>query len=150
MFRHPLLWFFLIFCTSCSNFPADPQSTLKRVKTERSFRVGLVASPQHLAADPKVRSLLKSIGQATGASPREVEGEADVLFSKLEAGELDLVVGRFKKKTPWSRMVTLGPPLRLAREGEAEIVLAPAAPNGENAWIAVIERAARDVSPEAQ
>jgi hypothetical protein len=150
MFHRPLLWLFLLVCSSCSNFPADPQSTLKRVKREGSFRVGLVASTYRVTADPKVHGLLHSLGQQVEASPKVVEGEADVLLTKLEAGELDLVVGRFQKKTPWARMVTIGPPLRLIRDGRNEFILAPAAPNGENAWIAVIERIARDLSPEAQ
>ena len=48
------------------------------------------------------------------------------------------------------KRVTIGPPLRLEKEGELEFQLAPAMANGENAWIALIERELRDSAPHAQ
>jgi hypothetical protein len=123
---------------------------LQRIKAERTFRVGLIASAGPTSADPKVQALLRSVGNAAQASPRITQGEAEVLLPQLEDGKLDLVVGRFEKKSPWSSLVTIGPPLRRLREGKTEWRVAPAMRNGENAWIALVEREARNVAPEAQ
>ena len=150
MLRQFLIVSALVTALSCSDFPKDTESTLQRVKAERSFRVGLVSSDTSPAADPKVHAFLRSVGQAAQASPRIEQGEAEVLMPRLEQGELDLVIGRFEKKSPWSSLVTIGPPLRRLRHGKTECRVAPAMRNGENAWVALIERAARNVAPEVQ
>ncbi|CAA9490112.1 MAG: hypothetical protein AVDCRST_MAG44-158 [uncultured Sphingomonas sp.] len=140
----------LVTAMSCSDFPKDTESTLPRVKAERTFRVGLISSGSSAAADPKVQALLRNVADAAQASPQVEQAEAEVLMKRLEEGQLDLVIGRFEKKSPWSSLVTIGPPLRKLRHGKIEWRVAPAMRNGENAWIALIEREARNVAPEAQ
>jgi hypothetical protein len=150
MLRQFLIVSALVTATSCSDFPKDTESTLQRVKVERSFRVGLVAAAQSPAADHKVRAFLHAVANASGANPQITQGEAEVLLPRLEQGEIDLVIGRFEKKSPWSSLVTIGPSLRKLKQGKTEWRVAPAMRNGENAWIALVEREARDVAPEAQ
>lgn len=77
-------------------------------------------------------------------------GDAEGLLKGLEQGRLDLVLGRFEKKSPWLSLVTFSPPLRVEKEGKETFHLAAAMRNGENAWIGLVEREARDVAPEAQ
>ncbi|HEX8585375.1 MAG TPA: hypothetical protein VF680_13330 [Allosphingosinicella sp.] len=79
-----------------------------------------------------------------------IRGDAEPMLDQLEQGELDLVIGRFEKKSPWAKLVTIGPPLRREMQGKTEFRLAPVLRNGENAWIALVEREVRDAAPEAQ
>lgn len=142
-----LIVLLLAAATSCGgDFPRDPNGTIDRVRSQRAFAVGLVA-PVNEAGRQKVEALLERVGQATGASPRLSQGEAEPLLKQLEDGHIDLVVGRFEKKSPWAHRVTIGPPLRIEMQGKTEIHLAPVMRNGENAWIAVVEKAARDAAP---
>lgn len=135
----------------CSgDFPRDADGTLDRVRSSHGFRVGLVAPLGESGLDPKVESFLHRVGRASGASARPERGDAEPLLKRLEEGELDLVIGRFDKKSPWGPLVTIGPPLRVERQGRAELHLAPVMQNGENGWIALVEREARNVAPEAQ
>jgi hypothetical protein len=135
---------------SCSDFPKDANSTLERIRTERAFRVGLDSPSGKGDPDRAVEQFIGRIGGAAQASPELVRGETEVLLTALEEGRLDLVVGRFEKKSPWAARVTFGPPLRKERQGKAELLLRPAMQNGENAWIALIEKQARDLAPAAQ
>jgi hypothetical protein len=134
----------------CGDFPKDPRSTLERVRSDRSFRVGLVPSAGTDDPDPTSAKLLAAIGSAAHASPAIVRGETEVLLTALEEGHLDLVVGRFEKKSPWATRVTFGPSLQTHRQGQSELMLKPVMRNGENGWIALIEHQARDLAPSGQ
>jgi hypothetical protein len=79
-----------------------------------------------------------------------VSGESEVLLTKLENGDLDLVIGHFEKSSPWAQRVTIGPKLKSERQGMAEWHLAPAMRNGENGWIGLVEQEARNTSPALQ
>lgn len=139
----------LLLAASCSSeFPRDPDRTLDKIRAEQRIDVGLIAPLA--ASEPKVHALLDRLTQATDAVPAVEAGDAEPLLKRLEAGDLDLVVGRFDKKTPWAKMVTLGPALRTQKAGKTELRLVPVMRNGENAWIGLVERTARDVAPEAQ
>lgn len=129
---------------SCADFPRDPEGTLERVRGEGSFRVGLVAplAPDGAAEVPK---FLAGVSRATAARPHLTTGDAEPLLLKLEEGELDLVIGRFDKKSPWATKVEIGPALSSAKQGKATVELAPAMRVGENAWIALVEGEARNV-----
>jgi hypothetical protein len=71
-------------------------------------------------------------------------GDAEPLLNDLEEGRLELVIGRFDEKSPWAARVEIGPPLRSEKHGDAEFHVAPAMRTGENAWISLVERRARD------
>jgi hypothetical protein len=143
--------FFALFAlASCGDFPKDPRSTLERVRTERAFRVGLVSKASDSGVDPATKQLVEAISTAVPALPTFVRGETEVLLIGLEEGQLDLVIGRFEKKSPWSARVTFGPPLKTDWQGKSQLLLRPVMQNGENGWIALIERQARKVAPSPQ
>ena len=141
-----LVFIFLISLASCSDYPRDPESTLDRIRGERSFRVGLVAPLGAERREPIVDSLVARVAQASAASPRLEVGDMESLFDRLEQGELDMVVGRFEAKSPWTRYVSFGPPLRVEKQGKTEFHLTAAMRNGENAWIALVERETRNIA----
>ena len=150
MDRRLLLAIATAFLAACDSFPRDPRSTLESVRAQGNFAVGYVASARSSNVDPKTGQLLRSISAATGASPTVAEGETDPLLLRLEEGQLDLVVGWFDKKSPWSSRVTFGPALETQRIGSSELLLRPVMQNGENGWISLVEGKARDVGPEGQ
>jgi hypothetical protein len=135
--------FALLAAASCADFPRDPEGTLDRVRAERSFRVGLVAP---LGPDqPEVGALLERVARAADARPRLESGDAEPLLTRLKEGELDLVLGRFEAKSPWRRLVSFSPPLRIDQQGKTKIHLVATMRNGENAWIGLVEREAREI-----
>lgn len=134
--------------SGCGNYPRDPEDTLNLVRQNGSFRVGLIAGGD--AQSDKTSELIERIAAATGAQPATISGDAEPLLMELEEGKLDLVVGTFDEKTPWDTRVTVGPPLERRLEGKSHQQFAPAMRNGENAWIALVERQVRDIAPEAQ
>lgn len=127
----------VLLLTGCGAIPADPDGTLDRVRSERSFKVGLIASndpPPAPAAD-----LLERLTRATGAKAALERGPAEALLTRLEDGDIDLVLGEFAETSPWSAKVTLSEPI----VAYGPTVLAAAARNGENAWIALVHREAQ-------
>ena len=141
-----LSFFALLSLSSCGDLPKDPDSTLDRIRTERAYRVGLVASPGKTEPDFKSQLLLAAIGDELHASPQFLRGETEGLLTALEEGHIDLVIGQFEKKSPWSTRVTFGPALSSRLQGKSELLLRPVMKNGENGWIALVERHARDVA----
>jgi hypothetical protein len=129
----------------CDSIPADLDGTLDRVRAERRFRVGLIASPAPLAPD-RARALLARLSSATGARAAVEAGAAESLLHRLEEGELDLVLGEFAEPSPWEHQVTISEPV--AERGA--IVLAAAARNGENAWISLLFREAKAAAAAAE
>ena len=147
MKRRIAIFIFFAASSGCGgDFPRDAEGTLDRVRTQRAFAVGVVA-PAGTSPMTEVDELIRRVAQASGASPRLLRGEAEPLLKQLEDGHVDLVIGRFDKKSPWARRVTLGPPLRIEKQGKTIFHLAPVMRNGENGWIALVERAARDTAP---
>jgi ABC-type amino acid transport substrate-binding protein len=133
--KSPLLLASLLL-VGCGSIPADPDGTLERVREERRFKVGLIAShtpPPRAAAD-----FLRSLSRSTGAIPAVERGPADGLLTRLEDGELDLVLGEFAEESPWATKVTLSEPIL----GKGPTIFAAATKNGENAWIALVHREA--------
>ena len=148
MISRLLVALLLLAASACSDFPRDPDGTLKRVWSEGSFRAGIIApiNPK----DAKVDALLRRVSAASGAKPQLEIGDAEPLLDRLEKGEIDLVIGRFEGSTPWARLVSLSPPLRVEKQGKTEIHLVAAMQNGENAWISLVEGEARNVTPKPE
>ena len=137
----------LLAACSCADFPRDPEGTLDRVRAERSFKVGLVAPLS--GRDPKVDALLRRVEKVSGARGQVESGDGEPLLNRLEEGELDLVIGRFEAASPWKRLVSFSPPLRVEKLGKTKFNLVAVMRNGENAWIGLIEREARKVGEPA-
>jgi hypothetical protein len=140
----------LAFCAAlalaaCDRLPRDPDGTLDRVRAERRFRVGLIATGNAPIGADRTRAFLGRLAAVTGATPILKEGAAEPLLIELEGGELDLVIGPLSPESPWLSRVAL---LRPIRESVApqHLLLTPIARNGENRWIMLLEREARAVA----
>ncbi len=126
-----------LMAAGCDAIPADPDGSLERIRGERLFKVGLIAS--HSPPPDGAADLLRRLSRATGAEAALERGAAEALLTRLEEGELDLVLGEFAEKSPWAAQVTLTEPIG----PKGATILAAAARNGENAWIALVHREAR-------
>jgi hypothetical protein len=143
MKRAPLL-LALAALTACADIPKDPDGTLERVRAERRFRVGLIEGSR---TQPDRQALfLSRVARASSAQPEMERGAAEPLLARLAEGELDLVVGELAPTSPWKKHVTLLPPLHERVNQDDHVHLVAAAPNGENAWIALLTREARAVA----
>lgn len=146
MKAHSLL---LLLCLAgCGSIPRDPEGTLERVRGERVIRVARIdgASPVDLL---RARAVLARLEATTGATATIRSDRQEPALLALEAGEVDLVVGgRFDAKTPWKTRVTLGPPFDSRETPAGKTAAHVVARNGENAWIMLIERAARAAGAE--
>jgi hypothetical protein len=130
----------------CSDLPKDPDGTLDRIVRERQFRVGIVASRGADAAPHG--ALIARVAAATGARPAIEHDAAERLLIRLEDGALDLVLGEFEREGPWTTRVHILPALASGRTGSRETVVAAAAANGENGWIMLVDREARELGGE--
>jgi hypothetical protein len=147
MIRLPLMTAALLL-GGCGAIPKDPDGTLDRIQAERSFRVGMIASSAQSAGLDRQRLLVRRVAGASGASATVEHGAAEPLLMKLEEGDLDLVVGELAPASPWSKRVTILPPLgeQVTRDGHVHVVAM--ARNGENAWISLLYREARAVAAQ--
>lgn len=130
---------------ACDRLPMDPDGTLDRVRAERSFRVGLIATGGTPADRRPENAFLARIARATGARPAIKQGASEPLLLDLEDGGLDLVIGPLSSESPWVERVALLEPLG-AVPGPHEVQVIPIARNGENRWIMLLEREARAVA----
>lgn len=135
----------LLACASCSDIPKDPERSLERIRAERSFRVGLIASGAPLGAE-RQRLFLNNVAASTGARPQMETGAAEPLLARLEEGALDLVIGPMTPKSPWEKQVTFLPLLGEQVSESGHVHLAAMARHGENAWITLLHREAGKVA----
>jgi hypothetical protein len=136
----------LLLLSACTDYPRDIDGTLDRVRESRELRIGetpILAKDRRLA-----RNFVTRLARATGALPRISTAPEERQLARLEQGELDLVIGEFAEDSPWAEHAALIEPLTVRRVGERKLGLAPVARNGENAWIAVVEREVRNARAE--
>jgi hypothetical protein len=132
----------IAFCLAgCGYFPQDPEGTFDKVQETRVIRVGIERQPPSEAT-----RLLRQIEAATGAKARISEGGVEPLLAKLDKGEIDLVIARFGKETPWAAEAALSPPINIDGSGETATEWRAAMRGGENRWIMLVETRARRVS----
>jgi hypothetical protein len=129
----------------CGSLPRDPDGTLERVRSERLFRVGLVADGGATAGDSETKAFLAAVSGATGARPDVRQGAAEPLLLDLEDGKLDLVIGAVSPKSPWAAEVAILRPIAEPTAPE-HLIVTPIARNGENKWIMLLEREADAVA----
>ena len=93
-------------------------------------------------APPKRTNVLaEKIAEAAGAEAEMESGSAEVLLHRLEEGELDLVVGKFAKASPWKGRVALTQAPKPEWEpAKHEPVLRAAVRNGENRWLMFVSK----------
>ena len=119
--------------------PRDSEETSKKVRERGTVRLGTVAGE---SPDPGAERALARLRAVTGARIERSSGPAEALLADLEKGRFDLVFGRFPADSPWSTHVHLGRQPGAAEEPPSDQP-APrfAYRNGENGWIALVERA---------
>lgn len=142
-----LLFFSFILLAACDGIPRDPEGTLERIRREQVMHVGIVdgASPQGVGLSS---ALIAALAEDTGAKPVVTRGALEPLLVRLEAGEIDLMVGgRFAEDTPWKTRVTLGPPLASQVAAASTLNEHAVTRNGENAWIVLVQREAKALAP---
>jgi hypothetical protein len=132
----------------CTVLPNDPDGTLDRVRAERLFRVGLISSGGLRSPSAEEARFLRRVAAATQAHAALREGAADRLMAGLQDGSLDLVIGELAPATPWMTEVAVLMPIGERIDRKGHMLVAPAAKNGENAWIMLLEREARAVAAE--
>ena len=127
---------------ACGPYPDDIAGTLDHVEQSGEVRIGLTElRPRDEQA---ARRFVARIERATGAKARIDRGPAESQLARLEEGDLDLVISEFAADSPWGASVAIVEPLATRRAGKRVLELAPAARNGENRWVALIEREVRD------
>ena len=131
----------------CDGLPKDPDGTLDRVKAQRSFRVGLIATGDVQIGAQRRNAFLRRVAAATGAAPSVKQGATEPLLLELQDGQLDLVVGILSPDSPWVGRVALLRPIGETLAPQ-HLLLTPIARNGENRWIMLLEREAGAVAAE--
>jgi ABC-type amino acid transport substrate-binding protein len=130
----------------CSEpFPADPDGTLQRV-TGDTLRVGVTANVPWTATEPGGPpsglevDLATEFADTLDAGVELTVGSEEDLIGRLEAKELDLVVGGFTGTSPWSARAALTTPYTTVpdAQGKPEPHVM-AAPLGENAFLVALE-----------
>lgn len=129
---------------ACDNYPRDVEGTLAAVKRDKVIHVGMVSAGMSPQAQAAATAYLQHVSAATGARPAVTAGSAEPLLAALEQGKLDLVIGDFASDSPWMTDVSVLEPIAKYKVGQRELGLSPAARNGENAWIMLLERAVRE------
>lgn len=124
---------------ACAPPPHDPDATTRHVERQGRLRAGLVAGVAPGQAE-RMRRLAGDIAQAHHARLDARTGPAGALMRDLEAGRLDLVVGVFPKRSPWSRRVAFSAPFPKADVAKDTPVVRVAVHPGENRWLMGIER----------
>lgn len=127
---------------ACGPYPRDVTGTLGDIERTHGFKVGFTdMRPDDRAA---AAAFVARLERATDATATIVTNPAETQLALLETDQLDLVIGEFAKDTPWATDVTILEPLARRTVGTHEMGLSPVAANGENRWIALLEREIRD------
>lgn len=130
----------------CSGgFPADPDGTLERV-TGDALRVGITANPPWTVVEEGAppsgleAEVVTEFAETLDADVDWTVGSEERLIGDLEAGELDLVVGGFTGRSPWSARAALTTPYTTVPDEqgapEPHVMVAPL---GENAFLVRLE-----------
>jgi len=131
-------------CTS-SGYPADPDGTLDRV-TGGVLRAGVVHHPPYVditGAEPtgSEADLVRRFAKSRGATVEWTPSGEEALMTALEKGDLDIAVGGFTERSPWTTHASLTRPYAevTGPDGEdAKLVMA--VPLGENQMLGALER----------
>jgi hypothetical protein len=127
---------------ACGPYPRDISGTLDSIERSGSLRVGFadLRAQDVLAAE----AFVSRVESATGAKAKVDRGPTDSQIARLESGDLDLVIGEFAEDSPWTTETAIIEPLQRRKVGRRTLGLSPVAANGENRWIALLEREVRD------
>lgn len=131
---------------ACGALPADPNNTTETVEQENRVRVGYVAGEDD-AARGEMEALARLVAEAHGATIAAEEDTTDALMERLEKGELDIVIGVWAKKNPWSKHAAFTSAWAERKVKKDEPVVRGAVHLGENKWLLSIDRAIEEQGP---
>lgn len=132
----PLLSILLLVAAGCDRFPSDTSGTSERARGGE-FRVGWIEGTGNEA---ELRALLAGLGRHVRGRARVERGAGEPLLMRLEAGELDLVVGDFDKESPWSSRVAFSRPLKTEEHVGGVREARAAVRNGEHRWSMIVDQ----------
>jgi hypothetical protein len=132
---------------ACSPYPRDIGKTLDGIEERGTVRVGLVAMRK--VDEPLARAFIGRLERATGARAVLDRGPTELQLARLHQGAIDVVLGDFTSDSPWMNEVAIIEPIVNRPAGDRSLGLSPVAANGENRWVGVLEKAARDMREEA-
>lgn len=136
----------LLGLAACSDYPRDTDGTLDDVRGGE-IRVGW---SQDARSDPQLAALARRLADGLGARMQVQGGTAEPLLLRLEAGELDLVLGHFAPKSPWMKRVTFSRPLATHEVANSIVETVAATRNGEHAFSMEVDRAVIALKGEPQ
>ncbi|MGX7925922.1 hypothetical protein ACWPMX_05025 [Tsuneonella sp. HG094] len=128
---------------ACGPFPDDLEGTSERIERTGVIRVAMTRL--HAEDRDRAARFLSNLAAAKVARLDVADGPAERALAALEAGKLDVVIGEFAHDSPWVADVSLIEPISTRTVGDRKIGLAPVAANGENRWIATLEKTVRDL-----
>lgn len=132
----------------CDAVPRDVGGTLDTVRQQRVLRVGVIAGSEQAPGFSLAEHYLQRIASATGASIHSAPGSMEALLAQVEQGSLDMAIGEVAEDSPWLDHVAVVEPIAERRVGDRQIGLSAIARNGENRWVMLLERHARDIRRE--
>lgn len=98
---------------ACATPPADPEGTLERVRGG-SMRVGITDNDPWVIVDSEPSGvevgLIEAFAEELDASIEWIQGSEEELFTALELGELDLVIGGLTSTNAHSQSATFTHP----------------------------------------
>jgi polar amino acid transport system substrate-binding protein len=130
-----------------THFPADPEGTLDRIRSEAVLRAGAAPNPgwvelEDAGNEPTGHEpeLVEEFAASLDAEVEWTVGTEEHLVSLLESGDLDLVVGGLTDQNPWVQKAGLTRPYAektVDGTTEAHVMMVPM---GENALQSELER----------
>lgn len=140
----------LLLVAGCT-IPQDPDRTLDRARERGELVVGVSSAPPIVetgAGEPTGPGpdFVRDFARSEGLRVRWVEGSEEQHVTRLEHGDIDVLLGGLSKSTPWSSKVGVTRPYLEAVDEYGETVgLVLAVPIGENALVSALERHAEEV-----
>ncbi len=139
--------------------PTDPMGTLDRAR-DGVMRVGMTEAEAWARRDDGQRSgveveLVQRFAEGLGARIEWTDGSEEELFERLDAGQLDLVIGGITATSPWKASAALTRPYAtvLSDLGEPEKHVL-AARLGENDFLTeldfFLQRREQDISEQLE
>ncbi len=119
------------------DLPKDPESTLRSV-TGKTLKVGLLVDPAHLHDEDG--QAIARLGQALSADISLQRAAPDILVTKLETGDIHLLVGDLPKDTVLAKRLGLSNKIgTVAVDGEGHDRVVGVR-RGENAFLLFVNR----------
>lgn len=137
-----LCFIIVLVCFGCTEYPKDPNKTLRKV-TNGNLTIGYSENSPWVVkkeGEPEPRgiesALIKSFASSLHAKIIWENGSVEQLLKKLENRKIDVVIAGLTDETPWkTRMIGLTKPYQIIGKEKHVIALQ----EGENAFLIQLE-----------